>query len=608
MMENFNKLGISNEILSNLKSLNLLKPTPVQQRAIQPGLEGSDILAIANTGTGKTAAFGIPIIERLNKNKSLCAIILTPTRELAVQVSKHLNDLMGKNVRIKTAVLIGGDSIKKQIQLIKQTPRIFIGTPGRINDHIRRKTLNIENINILVLDETDRMLDLGFIEQIQKIINILPQNRQTLLFTATLPNNIKNISEKYLNNPVKITVETKENILKNIEHNIINIKQVDKYEKLLEELHSRQGSILVFMKTKHSSKKIYLKLQKDGVSVNAIHGNVRQNKRLNILNKFRNEKFTVLIATDIAARGLDIPHIEHVINYDLPQRSEDYIHRIGRTARAGKKGSALSFISENDTKIWKDIFKLITPDQKNTNSSNDLTGKSLKQMRKYSISRKKNNSFKTSKDNYFKSNNEDSANRKKKNNNSKNFKGKYLKPNNEDSTNRKKKNNNSQNFKGKYFKSDKEDSTNIKKKNNNSKNFKGKYFKPNNEDSTNRKKKNNNSKNFKGKYFKPDKEDSTNIKKKNKSSQNFKGKYFKPNNEDSTNRKKKNNNSQNFKGKYFKQNSEDSPNIKKKNNNSKNFKGKYLKPNSEVSTNRKKKNINSSNFKGKSSKSFNKIQ
>ena len=579
MMENFNKLGISNEILSNLKSLNLLKPTPVQQRAIQPGLEGSDILAIANTGTGKTAAFGIPIIERLNKNKSLCAIILTPTRELAVQVSKHLNDLMGKNVRIKTAVLIGGDSIKKQIQLIKQTPRIFIGTPGRINDHIRRKTLNIENINILVLDETDRMLDLGFIEQIQKIINILPQNRQTLLFTATLPNNIKNISEKYLDNPVKITVETKENILKNIEHNIINIKQVDKYEKLLEELHSRQGSVLVFMKTKHSSKKIYLKLQKDGMSVNAIHGNVRQNKRLNILNKFRNEKFSILIATDIAARGLDIPHIEHVINYDLPQRSEDYIHRIGRTARAGRKGSALSFISENDTKIWKDIFKLITPDQKNINNSNDVTGKSLKQMRKFSISQKKKNGFKTSKDKYFKSNNEDSANRIKKNKNSKNFKGRYLKPNTEDSTNR-------------------------KKKNNNSKNFKGKYFKPNREDSTNIKKKNNNSKNFKGQYFKSDREDATNIKKKNKSSKNFKGKYFKPNNEDSTNRKGKNNN---FKGKYFKPNREDSTNIKKKNNNSKNFKGKYLKPNSEVSTNRKKKNINSSNFKGKSSKSFNKI-
>ena len=439
-MENFDKLGISKEILSNLKFLNLSHPTPVQQQAIRPGFEGKDILAIANTGTGKTAAFGIPIIERLNKNKSLSAIILTPTRELDVQVGKHLRDLMGKSIKIKTAVLIGGDSIKKQIELIKQKPRIFIGTPGRINDHISRKTINLKNINILVLDETDRMLDLGFINQIQKIINFLPKNRQTLLFTATLPNNIKKISEKFLKDPLKIRVETKENILRNIDHSVLNIKQADKYEKLLEELNSRHGSILVFMKTKHSSKRIYLKLQKDGMSVNAIHGNVRQNKRLNILNKFRNQKFTVLIATDIAARGLDIPHIEHVINYDLPQRTEDYIHRIGRTARAGKKGSALSFISESDKKIWKDICKLITPDEKRVNSSNGLI----------------NNSFKL--------NSEDSTTPKKKRNNFRNFKGNSFKPNSEDSRTRKKKKNNSRIFRGKSFRSNREDSKTPKQK------------------------------------------------------------------------------------------------------------------------------------------------
>ncbi len=454
-MEKFDKLGISKEILSNLKFLNLSHPTPVQQKAIRPGFEGKDILAIANTGTGKTAAFGIPIIERLNKNKSYSAIILTPTRELAVQVGKHLRDLMGKSIKIKTAVLIGGDSIKKQIELIKQKPRIFIGTPGRINDHISRKTISLKNINILVLDETDRMLDLGFINQIQKIINFLPINRQTLLFTATLPNNIKKISEKYLNDPLKITVETKENILRNIDHSILNIKQADKYEKLLEELNSRHGSILVFMKTKHSSKRIYLKLQKDGMSVNAIHGNVRQNKRLNILNKFRNQKFTVLIATDIAARGLDIPHIEHVINYDLPQRTEDYIHRIGRTARAGKKGSALSFISESDQKIWKNIHKLITPDEKKVHNSNSLVGKSFKQNNKDSKTQKKKNSSRNFKGRFFKSNNEDSMTQKKRKNNPRNFKGKFFKSNNEGSMTRKKKNNNSR----KIFKSSKKNST-----------------------------------------------------------------------------------------------------------------------------------------------------
>ena len=360
-MDNFLNLGISKEILFNLKSLNLVKPTPVQQRAIVPGFEGKDILAIANTGTGKTAAFGIPIIQRLNENKSLSALILSPTRELSIQIGKHLRELMGKNINIKSAVVIGGDSMKKQIELIKKKPRIIIGTPGRIYDHINRKTLNLKSINILVLDETDRMLDLGFIQQIQKIINFLPSKKQTLLFSATLPKNIRNISTKYLFNPVNISVEKKEKILQNINHITLNINQGEKYNKLLQELDTREGSVIVFMKTKHSSKKIYLKLLKDGQSVNTIHGNIRQNKRINILNKFRNQKFRVLVATDIAARGLDIPHIEHVINYDLPQRTEDYIHRIGRTARAGKKGSALSFISENDKKIWKMISKLINP-------------------------------------------------------------------------------------------------------------------------------------------------------------------------------------------------------------------------------------------------------
>ena len=238
-MENFNNLGISKEILLNLKYLKLKKPTPVQQKAIKPGFEGKDILAVANTGTGKTAAFGIPIIQRLLKNQSMSAIILTPTRELAVQIGKHFNDLMGNNITIKCAILIGGDSIRKQIQIIKQKPRIFIGTPGRINDHVARKTINLKNINILVLDETDRMLDLGFIGQIQQIMKYLPDKRQTLL-TATLPKNIKNISDKYLFKPVKISVEKKENILANIKHNIINIKKVDKYQKLLEELNIRR--------------------------------------------------------------------------------------------------------------------------------------------------------------------------------------------------------------------------------------------------------------------------------------------------------------------------------------------------------------------------------
>ena len=476
-MQNFSNLGISKEILSNLNFLKFFKPTPVQQQSIQPGYEGKDILAIANTGTGKTAAFCIPIIQRLIKNKSLSAIILTPTRELAVQVGKNIKDLIGKNIKIKCAVLIGGDSIKKQISLIKQNPRIFIGTPGRINDHLNRKTLNLKNINILVLDETDRMLDLGFINQIQNIMGFMPQKKQTFLFTATLPKNIKNISDKYLFEPVKILVEKKENILKNLEHSIINIKQIDKYKKLLEELNEREGTVLVFMKTKHSSKRIYLKLLKDGISVNTIHGNVRQNKRLNILNKFRNQKFRVLVATDVAARGLDISHIEHVINYDLPQRTEDYIHRIGRTARAGKKGSVLSFISETDKNIWRDIYKLINPnDQKNYTSSGLREKFSKRSSKDLFDSNGKKNKFKSSKKNYFKFNNEDLSNSQKKTK-SRSFKRKNLRFRTKVESAAKGKNTFFKNPKRKNFKLEDKNSVSSQNKKKNSRHVKRKNFK-----------------------------------------------------------------------------------------------------------------------------------
>ena len=389
-MENFLNLGISKEIITNLNYLKLFKPTPVQQHAIKPAFDGKDILAIANTGTGKTAAFGIPIIQKLNENKKFTALIITPTRELSIQINKHLKDLMGRNIHIKSAVLIGGDSIKKQIKVIKQNPRLFIGTPGRIYDHLTSKNIKLNDIDILVLDETDRMLDLGFIEQIQNIINFLPTKKQTLLFSATLPHKIKKISAQYLSNPINISVEKKEKILENISHNIVNLKNSEKYSRLLKELDERSGSIIVFMKTKHSSKRLLLKLKKDGESVNAIHGNVRQNKRENILNKFRKQQFRVLVATDIAARGLDIPHIEHVINYDLPQRTEDYVHRIGRTARAGKKGSAVSFISENDKKLWNLISKLLLTEHEQKAEIKSRNHNAFKKQKKIGNPRKKN--------------------------------------------------------------------------------------------------------------------------------------------------------------------------------------------------------------------------
>ena len=274
---------------------------------------------------------------------------------------------MGNNIKIKSVVIIGGDSIQKQVKLIKNKVRLIIGTPGRICDHLNKGTLNLNKINHLVLDETDRMLDLGFSIQIKKIIKFIPKKRQTLLFSATIPNKIEKISQEYLQNPIRISIPDDKQILTNIKHNVVNLSSNEKYEKLLEEIDSRAGSIIVFMKTKHSSKKMCLKLQKYGLSVNAIHGNVRQSKRISILNNFRKKKYRILVATDVAARGLDIPHIKHVINYDLPQNSEDYIHRIGRTARAGASGAAICFVTEKDKKLWNIISKKINPEKEINN-------------------------------------------------------------------------------------------------------------------------------------------------------------------------------------------------------------------------------------------------
>lgn len=389
-MENFNSFGLNKEILKNLNNLKLTKPTPIQVQAIKPALMGKDILGSAHTGTGKTAAFGLPLIHKLMQNSSSCALILTPTRELAVQVNKSLNDLM-RNSGIISALIIGGESMGKQFKQLKRNPRLIIGTPGRVNDHLTRKSLNFSRTNYLVLDETDRMLDMGFSIQIEKIIKFLPKVRQTLLFSATLPKNIKEISQKYLHRPITISVDKQSTILTKIKHEVFNIEQVDKYGKLIEQINDRDGSIIIFVKTKHGSKRMSLKLVKQGFGANAIHGDLKQSQRELILNKFRNKKYRILVATDIAARGLDISHIEHVINYDLPQKPEDYIHRIGRTARAGLNGAALSFITPNDRRLWNSIDRLINPNYKEKKEKNSAI-KNFKSKR-FNNFKKKNKGF-----------------------------------------------------------------------------------------------------------------------------------------------------------------------------------------------------------------------
>ena len=351
-MKNFQEMGLPDQILQTLKDMQFSEPTPIQIEAIPLAIQGKDILGSAQTGTGKTAAFGIPLIARLLANPQGTALVMTPTRELATQVLSQLRLMLGKSTNIKTALLIGGDSMSKQIRQIRDKPRIFVGTPGRINDHLDRGILKLKNTDFLVLDETDRMLDAGFTVQIEKVMTFLAPQRQTLLFSATVAPNIARIAEKYLKDPVRISVSSASATAPNIKQDTIRVTDGEKYTSLVDSLNERDGSIIVFVKTKHGTEKMAIRLSKAGHSADAIHGDLKQSKRDRVIAAFRSKKYRILVATDVAARGLDIPHIEHVINYDLPQCAEDYVHRIGRTARAGASGSALSFITPADRGKW----------------------------------------------------------------------------------------------------------------------------------------------------------------------------------------------------------------------------------------------------------------
>ncbi len=361
-MDDFSSLGLPQPLMQSLERMEFTTPTPIQAQAIPPALQGRDILGSAQTGTGKTGAFGIPLVAKLMNSPRGNAIIMTPTRELAVQVMKMLEQLLGKKSGINTALLIGGEPYPRQMQALRNQPRLIVGTPGRINDHIERRTLLLHLTDFLVLDETDRMLDMGFTEQIEAIIKFLPKKRQTLLFSATLPNNIVRIAQNYMTDPVRVAVDPEAMTAPKIKQSIMQIAEKDKYDTLVKECKERNGSIIVFVKTKWNAEKMAQRLRGEHIDAEAIHGDLRQNKRDRVIKNFRAKKYRVMVATDIAARGLDIPHIEHVINYDLPQMAEDYVHRIGRTARAGAEGEALCFVSPTDKPKWAAIQRLIDPD------------------------------------------------------------------------------------------------------------------------------------------------------------------------------------------------------------------------------------------------------
>ena len=369
----FSKYNLNEVLHKSLKSINFTTPTPIQEKSIPLILQGKDILGSAQTGTGKTAAFCIPILELLMKSPRGSLLVMIPTRELAKQVLDVINSLLGFKSSINTATLIGGESMSKQLSQLKKRPRIYVGTPGRINDHLQRGSLNLHDAKYLVLDETDRMLDMGFEVQINKIIKYLPVSKQVLMFSATIPNNILKLSSKYLNDPVRISVGESNTVAKNIKQEIIELKSDEKLDELINQITNRNGSILIFVKTKYGTEKLSKALFRSKIKSFPLHGGLRQSKRNTIMKNFRDMKFRILIATDVAARGIDVPHIEHVINYDLPQMAEDFIHRIGRTARAGSKGIALSFVTKGDFVKWKEIQKILNPEKnlKNQNKSNN---------------------------------------------------------------------------------------------------------------------------------------------------------------------------------------------------------------------------------------------
>lgn len=360
-MQHFDELNLPPALKTALAAMNFVTPTAIQAQSIPHALEGKDILGTAMTGSGKTAAFCIPMIARMLQSGRGSALIMLPTRELANQVEVVIKQLLGQYSTIKSALLIGGESMPKQQAQLRMRPRIIVGTPGRIIDHLQRGSLMLHDATYLVLDETDRMLDMGFEDQIMSVLKYLPQQRQTLLFSATLPPQIVKLSEKYLRNPVRVEVGETNKVADRIDNKSVNVTNEEKYTLLVKELKERTGTVIIFVKAKYGTEKLAAKLKKSGFTADAIHGDLEQRQRERVLQAFRDKRHRILVATDIASRGLDIPHIEHVINYDLPQAPEDYIHRLGRTARAGADGAAISFIAPEDTIKWRAIQKLLDP-------------------------------------------------------------------------------------------------------------------------------------------------------------------------------------------------------------------------------------------------------
>ena len=355
--QNFYGLGIAPAILSVIERLKFTIPTQIQRQAIPIGLQGQDVMGVAQTGTGKTMAFGIPLIQRLAQIKGR-ALVVVPTRELAIQVDESLRKI-ATALGLKTVVLIGGDSMGKQLQILKSQPRIIIGTPGRLIDHMQQKTISFHDAHILVLDEADRMLDMGFGPQIAALLRQVPHDRQTMLFSATMPESIMKIAKSYMKLPVRVEVAPTGTMADKITHELFIVRKELKHGLLESILAQYKGSVLMFCRTKFSVARLTKQLR--GMKHNAaeIHSDRSLGQRKEALEGFKRGKYRILVATDIAARGIDVKGIELVLNYDLPDDPGNYVHRIGRTGRAGFAGHAVSFATPDQRLDVKNIEKII---------------------------------------------------------------------------------------------------------------------------------------------------------------------------------------------------------------------------------------------------------
>ena len=341
----FDDFDIVQNLKVNIKNHGYTKPTPIQSQAIKPILEGRDVIGLASTGTGKTAAFLIPLIDKLFKDRNAKALIIAPTRELAVQINEEFRNF-AFGMQIYSALLIGGANMHRQLQDLRRRPQIVVVTPGRLRDLIERRAISLQEYANIVLDEVDLMVDIGFINDVKYFISQMPTIRQSLFFSATISPKIQSLLQVFVKNPVTVSVK-KQETSENVDQDVVKVgNPAEKIGKLHDLLISDGfDKVLVFMRTKHSIDKLHRELEFRGFKLGAIHGNKSQGQRQRILQSFKNDQIKILLATDVASRGLDIDNVTHVINYDLPQTYDDYIHRIGRTGRAGKTGIALTFVN-----------------------------------------------------------------------------------------------------------------------------------------------------------------------------------------------------------------------------------------------------------------------